>query len=135
VESVAFSPDGTHLATGGDDDTVRLWDPNTGQPVGQPLTGHTGLVSSVAFSPDGTRLATGSWDNTVRLWDAATGQPVGDPLTGHTGPVNSVAFSPDGTRLATAAGVERRLDRGVELAATHLPVCGFAAEPLVEPGH
>ena len=78
------APTGTGIASGSYDDTVRLWDAATGQPVGAPLTGHTGAVYSVAFSPDGTRIASGSDDNTVRLWDAATGQPVGAPLTGHT---------------------------------------------------
>ena len=82
---------------------MRLWDAATGQPLGAPLTGHTGAVDSVAFSPDGTRIASGSDDQTVRLWDAATGQPVGDPLTGHTGAVDSVAFSPDGTRIASGS--------------------------------
>ena len=103
---MAFSPDGHRLATASDDGTVRLWDADTGQPIGDPLTGHTDAVTSVAFSPDGHRLASASADSTVRLWDADTGQPIGDPLTGHTGAVNSVAFSPDGHRLAS--GQRRR---------------------------
>ena len=74
---MAFSPDGKRIVSGSDDKTVRLWDADTGQPVGQPLTGHTDMVLSVAFSPDGKRIASGSVDTTVRLWDADTGQPIG----------------------------------------------------------
>ncbi|KAG2340344.1 WD40 repeat-like protein [Suillus weaverae] len=103
VLSVSFSQDGTRIVTGSEDQTVRLWDPATGQPVGQPWQGHTGSVNSVAFSPDGARVVTGSSDKTVRLWDTAKGQPIGKPWQGHIGSVNSVSFSRDGTRVVTGS--------------------------------
>jgi WD domain, G-beta repeat len=106
VNTVAFSPNGRTLASASIDETVRLWNPATGKPIGGPLTGHTDLVRSVAFSPDGRTLASASNDKTVRLWNPTTRKPIGGPLTGHTGAVYSVAFSPDGRTLASASADE-----------------------------
>jgi len=69
---VAISPDGKTIATGSEDNQVRLWDANTREPKGT-LTGHSNAITSIAFSPDGKTLATGSLDETVRLWDLSTG--------------------------------------------------------------
>jgi serine/threonine protein kinase len=99
VRCVALSPDGGLLAANGDDDTVELWDPRTGERLGT-LTGHSSWVHTVAFSPDGRLLATGSDDKTVRLWDPRTGERL-RTLTGHQQSVAAVAFSPDGRLLAT----------------------------------
>jgi WD40 repeat protein len=73
VNSIAWSQDGSRLASGSSDNTVRIWDPATGQCT-STLEGHSGRVNSIAWSQDGSRLASGSRDETVRIWDPATGQ-------------------------------------------------------------
>ena len=99
VRSVAFSPDGQLLASGSDDNTIKLWQPGTGNQI-RTLTGHSNWVISVAFSPDGQLLASGSWDKTIKLWQPSTGEEI-CTLTGHSDSVDSVAFSPDGQLLAS----------------------------------
>ena len=99
VSSVAFSPDGTRIVSGGLDGTVRLWTLE-GERAAEPFEGHDGWVSSVAFSPDGTRIVSGGRDGTMRLW-TLEGERAAEPFTGHDDPVSSVAFSPDGTRIVS----------------------------------
>lgn len=101
IHAVAFSPDGQRIVSGGSDATLRLWNAQTGEAIGEPLVGHEEGVLSVAFSPDGQRIVSGSSDTTLRLWDAQTGGAIGEPLTGHSSVVLSVAFSPDSQRIVS----------------------------------
>jgi WD40 repeat protein len=98
VTGVAFSPDGTRLATASRDNVGRLWDVAAGTNV-LAFVGHAKPLSGVAFSPDGTRVATNSDDKTTRLWNTATGEQT-LCLRGYTRRVKQIAFSPDGTLLA-----------------------------------
>ena len=100
VLSVAFSPDGQTLASGGLKD-IRLWNLATGKEL-RTIWGHRDAVLSVAFSPDGQTLASGSLDETIKLWNLATGKEL-RTLSGHTSLVDSVAFSPDGQTLASGS--------------------------------
>ena len=98
---MSFSPDGQTLASGSADNTIRLWNVDTGRTL-KILQGHTDDVNSVSFSPDGQTLASGSADNTVHLWDVETGNIL-RTLQGHTNTVYSVSFSPDSQLLASGS--------------------------------
>jgi WD40 repeat protein/DNA-binding SARP family transcriptional activator len=98
---VAFSPDGTRLATTDLDGTAKIRDATSGQEL-LTLSGHTDEVMNLAFSPDGTRLATTSHDGTAKIWDTVSGEEL-LTLAGHTAPLVSPAFSPDGARLVTTS--------------------------------
>ncbi|MHC5004571.1 MAG: WD40 repeat domain-containing protein, partial [Planctomycetota bacterium] len=98
LAAIAFSCDGSRLAAGAEDGTVRIWDPARGTLL-RELPGHGDLVWSVAFAPGGAVLASGSWDGTVRVWHVETGEEQ-RVLPSPAGRVYPVAFSEDGALLA-----------------------------------
>ena len=88
VNSVAWSPDGTKIVSGSDDNTIRVWDVSNNDHI--KLEGHTEGVWSVAWSPDGTMIVSGSEDKTIRIWDVSNNKHI--KLEGHEDAVHSVAW-------------------------------------------
>ena len=101
VNSVAFSSREDRIASGSADNTVRLWDAQSGAELAV-FRRHLGGVQSVAFSPGGDRIASGAGDCTVRVWDADTGAELAR-LARHQSDVRSVAFSPGGDRILSGS--------------------------------
>ena len=101
VRGLAFSPDGTRIASASEDKKAKVWNANTGEEM-LTLRGGVWFAFPLAFSPDGKRIAAANSGRTVKIWDANTGAEQ-QTLQGHTWSVTGVAFSPDGTRIATAS--------------------------------
>jgi len=104
VRAIAFHPDGTRVALGGEDTSVRVyefgWLRNAVKP---PLTGHTDAITSLAYSPTGNLLVTGSKDGTIRLWDGTGNDPAARAvLAGHKAAIRLVRFTPRGNQLVSA---------------------------------
>jgi WD40 repeat protein len=95
--SMAFSPDGKQLVTGGKEYAVKIWDLETDDPP-KTLQEHNGDVYTVAFSPDGRRVASAGEDSTVKVWDSHTGELLRS-FRGHTGLVSTMAFLDDRTLI------------------------------------
>ena len=105
VNSVAYSPEGGHIATGGSDGALRVWNASDlSSPMLERLNAGVRIehIQSVAYSPDGSRIATGDSDGALRVWDASDlSSPLLERLDAHSGIISSVVYSPDGSRIAT----------------------------------
>ncbi|MBV9582425.1 MAG: WD40 repeat domain-containing protein, partial [Chloroflexi bacterium] len=152
LRSVAFSPDGTHVAAVGTDQMVHIWDAQTLLPTGNPLSGHTDALTSVAYDPSGKYLVTASLDGTARVWDAQSHaqlhvlsvRQAATPLTVNAAgtqinlapraaALTSAAFSADGRRVVTEGsdGLVRIWDVERETAIATLPGAGNGVGSVV----
>jgi len=101
ITCVSCSPDGKLIATSSRENSVKIWDINTGALI-KTLEGHTSKVNSVHYSPNGDLIVTASKDGTIRIWDANSATEL-FVLNGDGFSVNSALFSPDGKRIASVS--------------------------------
>src|SRR5262249_2273910 len=102
VQSVACSPTGGWIATGGLDGTIRISTVESGMSGTRFLSGHQDQVNGLAFDPTGQCLASASHDHTVKIWNVSKGQPI-HTIRAHADLVAGVMFDPDGRRLVSAS--------------------------------
>jgi WD40 repeat protein len=114
---VVFSPDGSRIITGGEDNVARLWETSTQKCLAE-FRQFQDTVQDAVFSSDGSRFLIGSFDGTTRMWDAIRLEQVGEPLI-HQSEVKGLALSPDGMKILIgfADGTIRLYD-----AVTHEPI-------------
>jgi WD40 repeat protein len=102
VFAVAWSPDGTKIATASADRTVKIWDAESGALI-CTYYGHSGEVYTLAWSPNGQEIASGGDDNTVQIWNSTCDSPPLLTYTGHTNAVYTLAWSPDGKEIISGS--------------------------------
>ena len=103
---IAFSPDGSQLATAGYDRIIKIWNTASGE-ILRTLKGHNGAVFGIAFSPDGSVLASAGGDSSVKLWNSENGQRL-DTFGQPSGEQFLTAFTPD-SRFILAAGADKQV--------------------------
>jgi WD40 repeat protein len=101
VNCAVFGPDGRWVVSGSADNTIRLWDVESGREL-RALAGHKNWIKSLAVSSRGDLLASGSNDHNVKLWSVSSGREL-HTMGGHTDPVEALAFSPDDRWLASGS--------------------------------
>jgi len=117
VTSLSFTSDGARLASGSDDDTVRIWDPRAAKSLAR-LPGHKASISAVAYAPDDASLLTAARNGSLRLWDVRVDPPILRAARFHGRGVESVAWS--GTTRVAIGGVDGTIDLGPPLGAATL---------------
>ncbi|MFH2001804.1 MAG: hypothetical protein ABIK28_19125 [Planctomycetota bacterium] len=103
VSSTVFSPDGKHLATGGEDGEIGVWDVETGDALWTGKRSGANEIYSLCFTSDGRRILSGCRLNSIGVWDAQTGLQLVD-LHGHKSYMHGLALSPDGRILVSSSG-------------------------------
>jgi WD40 repeat protein len=128
--AVAFSPDGSLLATGDFGGRAHLWSTETWRPSGARLDAHTGRVQSLAFTPDGRTLATAAADGTIQLWDVTSRKAIGPSVTVEQGAYLAAEFNPAGTHLFVTGEFQRGVRLDVREEAWKRRACAVAGRPM-----